>query len=94
MHCHALEVNMAHTSARQGGWLTGWEPEDEDAWHEEGHRIAAATSSALSSPSTSGSRYGRLWSVLVLLMSPEIGLGFGPGEKFLLVATPIRLSSL
>ena len=37
---HALGVNMAHTSARPGSWLIGWDPEDEDAWHAGGRLIA------------------------------------------------------
>ncbi|MFJ9566055.1 MFS transporter [Streptomyces fuscichromogenes] len=85
---------MAHTSARQGSWLIGWDPEDEDAWHA-GGRLIARRNLVLSVLSEHvGFSVWTLWSVLVLFMSPEIGLGFGPGEKFLLVATPTVVGAL
>ncbi|MFJ8111571.1 MFS transporter [Streptomyces sp. NPDC096132] len=85
---------MAHTSARQGGWLTGWDPEDEDAWHRGGHRVARRNLVLSVLSEHVGFSVWTLWSVLVLFMSPEIGLGFSAGEKFLLVATPTVVGSL
>ncbi|MFI7297741.1 MFS transporter [Streptomyces sp. NPDC050121] len=85
---------MAHTSARQGSWLIGWDPEDEDAW-QAGGRLIARRNLVLSVLSEHvGFSVWTLWSVLVLFMSPEIGLGFGSGEKFLLVATPTVVGAL
>jgi NNP family nitrate/nitrite transporter-like MFS transporter len=85
---------MAHTPAPQGGWLTGWDPEDEDAWHRGGHRIARRNLILSVLSEHVGFSVWTLWSVLVLFMSPEIGLGFSTGEKFLLVATPTVVGSL
>ncbi|MGA5343586.1 nitrate/nitrite transporter [Streptomyces griseoincarnatus] len=85
---------MAHTSARQDGWLIGWDPEDEDAWHKGGRRIARRNLVLSVLSEHVGFSVWTLWSVLVLFMSPEIGLGFSPGEKFLLVATPTVVGSL
>lgn len=85
---------MAHASARQGGWLTGWDPEDEDAWHTGGHRVARRNLILSVLSEHVGFSVWTLWSVLVLFMTPEIGLGFNPGEKFLLVATPTVVGSL
>ncbi|MFE1289820.1 hypothetical protein [Streptomyces sp. NPDC058751] len=85
---------MAHTSARPDGWLTGWDPEDEDAWHKGGHRAAHRDLILSVLSEHVGFSVWALWSVLVLFMSPEIGHGFSPGEKFLLVATPTVVGSL
>ena len=85
---------MAHISARPVGWLTGWDPEDEDAWHKGGHRVARRNLILSVLSEHVGFSVWTLWSVLVLFMSPEIGLGFSPGEKFLLVATPTVVGSL
>ncbi|MEV4844449.1 nitrate/nitrite transporter [Micromonospora matsumotoense] len=85
---------MARTPARQGGWLTGWDPEDEDAWHDEGHRIARRNLVLSVLSEHVGFSVWTMWSVLVLFMSPEIGLGFDPGEKFILVATPTVVGAL
>ncbi|MFE6619091.1 MFS transporter [Streptomyces sp. NPDC057740] len=85
---------MAHASARQGGWLTGWDPEDEDAWHRGGHRVARRNLVLSVLSEHVGFSVWTLWSVLVLFMSPGIGLGFSPGAKFLLVATPTVVGAL
>ncbi|MFI7503189.1 MFS transporter [Streptomyces sp. NPDC049687] len=85
---------MAHASTRQGGWLTGWDPEDEDAWHRGGHRVARRNLILSVLSEHVGFSVWTLWSVLVLFMSPKIGLGFNPGEKFLLVATPTVVGAL
>jgi MFS transporter, NNP family, nitrate/nitrite transporter len=78
----------------KGKWLTGWDPEDEDAWHEKGRRIARRNLVLSVLSEHIGFSVWTLWSVLVLFMSPEIGLDFDPGEKFLLVATPTVVGAL
>ncbi|MEU4654845.1 MFS transporter [Streptomyces sp. NPDC023723] len=85
---------MAHTPARPGARLTGWDPEDEDAWHRGGHRVARRNLVLAVLAEHVGFSVWTLWSVLVLFMSPEIGLGFGPDRKFLLVATPTVVGAL
>ncbi|MEV5126093.1 nitrate/nitrite transporter [Streptomyces decoyicus] len=85
---------MAETSPREGRWLTGWNPEDEDAWHKGGHRIARRNLILSVLAEHIGFSVWTLWSVLVLFMSPDIGLGFDPGQKFLLVATPTIVGAL
>ncbi|MBT2509718.1 NarK/NasA family nitrate transporter [Streptomyces sp. ISL-98] len=85
---------MADTLAKRSGWLTGWDPEDEDAWNKGGHRVARRNLILSVLSEHVGFSVWTLWSVLVLFMSPEIGLGFDPGEKFLLVATPTVVGSL
>ncbi|MGA5193275.1 nitrate/nitrite transporter [Streptomyces exfoliatus] len=76
------------------GWLTGWDPEDEDAWNRGGHRVARRNLVYSVLSEHVGFSVWTLWSVLVLFMSPEIGFGFDPGEKFLLVAVPTVVGSL
>ncbi|MCS0639772.1 MFS transporter [Streptomyces sp. LP05-1] len=84
---------MAEKAARRS-WLTGWDPEDEDAWHRGGHRIARRNLVLSVLSEHIGFSVWTLWSVLVLFMSPEIGFAFNPGEKFLLVATPTVVGAL
>jgi nitrate/nitrite transporter NarK len=60
-----LGVNIAHTSARQGG----------------GRRVARRNLVLSLLSELVGFSVWTLWSVLVLFMSPEIGLGFRAGEK-------------
>ncbi|BBC36117.1 hypothetical protein SGFS_074110 [Streptomyces graminofaciens] len=72
----------------EGKWLTGWDPEDEDRWERDGRRIARRNLVLSVLSEHIGFSVWTLWSVLVLFMSPEIGLGFDSGEKFLLVAVP------
>lgn len=85
---------MADTTAGRGRWLTGWDPEDEDAWDRGGDRIARRNLILSVLAEHIGFSVWTLWSVLVLFMSPAIGLGFNPGEKFLLVATPTVVGAL
>ena len=85
---------MARTPARQGGWLTGWDPEDEDAWQTKADRIARRNLVLSVLSEHVGFSVWTMWSVLVLFMSPEIGLGFDSGEKFILVATPTVVGAL
>ncbi|MER6111586.1 nitrate/nitrite transporter [Streptomyces hirsutus] len=75
-------------------WLTGWDPEDEDAWHQGGRRVAHRNLVLSVLSEHIGFSVWTLWSVLVLFMTPETGLAFAPGEKFLLVATPTIVGAL
>ncbi|MEV0910410.1 nitrate/nitrite transporter [Streptomyces hokutonensis] len=85
---------MADVPVTQGGWLTGWDPENEDAWNKGGHRVARRNLILSVLSEHVGFSVWTLWSVLVLFMSPDIGLGFNPGQKFLLVATPTVVGAL
>ncbi|MBB1253313.1 MFS transporter [Streptomyces alkaliterrae] len=78
----------------RGKWLTDWDPEDEDAWHRDGHRVARRNLVLSVLSEHVGFSVWTLWSVLVLFMSPEIGFDFTAGEKFLLVATPTIVGAL
>ena len=72
---------------RGGRWIEQWDPEDETLLAGDGGADrAGGTWSSPSSPSTSGSPSGRLWSVMVLFMGPEYGID--PAGKFFLVAMP------
>ncbi|MFI9617007.1 nitrate/nitrite transporter [Streptomyces sp. NPDC052023] len=75
-------------------WITGWDPEDEDAWHRGGRRTARRNLVLSVLSEHVGFSVWTLWSVLVLFMTPENGLAFTPGEKFLLVATPTVAGAL
>ncbi|KOT33972.1 major facilitator transporter [Streptomyces caelestis] len=78
----------------QRTWLTGWDPEDEDAWRRGGRRVAHRNLTLSVLSEHIGFSVWTLWSVLVLFMTPETGLVFAPGEKFLLVATPTIAGAL
>ncbi|QHC24599.1 nitrate/nitrite transporter [Streptomyces sp. GS7] len=84
---------MAHRP-RKGKWLVDWDPEDEDAWERYGRRVARRNLVLSVLSEHIGFSVWTLWSVLVLFMSPDIGLGFDAGEKFLLVATPTVVGAL
>jgi NNP family nitrate/nitrite transporter-like MFS transporter len=79
---------------RKGKWLVDWDPEDEDAWERYGRRVARRNLVLSVLSEHVGFSVWTLWSVLVLFMSPDIGLGFDAGEKFLLVATPTVVGAL
>jgi NNP family nitrate/nitrite transporter-like MFS transporter len=79
---------------RKGEWLVDWDPEDEDAWERYGRRVARRNLVLSVLGEHIGFSVWTLWSVLVLFMSPDIGLGFDAGEKFLLVATPTVAGAL
>ncbi|SDC07802.1 MFS transporter, NNP family, nitrate/nitrite transporter [Actinokineospora iranica] len=85
---------MADVLVRQGDPLADWDPEDEDAWNRGGRGIARRNLVLSILSEHVGFSVWTLWSVLVLFMSPKIGLGFDPGQKFLLVATPTVVGAL
>ncbi|MFD3499205.1 nitrate/nitrite transporter [Streptomyces sp. NPDC058676] len=75
-------------------WINGWDPEDEAFWESRGRRVARRNLALSVVSEHIGFSVWTLWSVLVLFMSPDIGLGFGADEKFLLVVTPTLVGAL
>lgn len=81
-------------TARTSKWIAHWDPEDTEFWERDGKRVARRNLVLSVASEHIGFSVWSMWSVLVLFMSPAIGLGFGPGEKFLLVVTPTLVGSL
>ncbi len=77
-----------------GRWIQDWDPEDEDFWERRGKRIARRNLILSIFSEHIGFSIWSMWSVLVLFMSPAIGLGFDSGEKFLLVVTPTLVGAV
>ncbi|MGW4688460.1 MFS transporter [Streptomyces sp. NPDC004244] len=71
-----------------GRWIEDWDPENEEFWQRTGKRIARRNLVLSVLSEHIGFSVWSMWSVLVLFMSPAIGLGFTPAEKFLLVVVP------
>ncbi|MER7012647.1 nitrate/nitrite transporter [Saccharopolyspora sp. NPDC000359] len=78
----------ARAPTRSGRWIEGWNPEDERFWAATGRRVARRNLIFSILSEHIGFSVWSIWSVLVLFMSPEIGLPFTAAEKFLLVVTP------
>ncbi|SMD25873.1 MFS transporter [Kibdelosporangium aridum] len=87
---------MTATAAREAKdrWVREWDPEDRPRWEHGGKRIARRNLIASICCEHIGFSVWSIWSILVLFMSPAIGLGFGAGEKFLLVVTPTLVGAL
>jgi MFS transporter, NNP family, nitrate/nitrite transporter len=85
---------MTRARAARRRWIENWDPEDEDLWERGGRQVARRnlTQSVLSEHI--GFSVWSMWSVLVLFMSPDIGLGFAPDEKFLMVVVPTLVGAL
>ncbi|MGP3923135.1 nitrate/nitrite transporter [Streptomyces sp. 8N616] len=79
---------MTTVRSNSGRRIQDWDPEDEKFWERGGKHIARRNLILSVFSEHIGFSVWSIWSVLVLYLSPEIGLGFGPGEKFLLVVTP------
>lgn len=77
-----------------GRWIEDWDPENEEFWERTGKKIARRNLLMSVLSEHVGFSVWSLWSVLVLFMSPEIGLGFAPEEKFLLVMTPTLVGAV
>ncbi|GAA2792574.1 nitrate/nitrite transporter [Saccharopolyspora taberi] len=77
-----------------GRWIGGWNPEDEQFWEREGKHVARRNLYLSIFTEHLGFSVWSIWSVMVLFMSPAIGLGFTAGEKFLLVCTPTLVGAL
>ncbi|MFG1604767.1 MFS transporter [Actinoplanes sp. NPDC049265] len=85
---------MPAAPTRPTGWLTGWDPEDERAWHDHGRFVARRNLAGSVLTEHIGFSVWTLWSVLVLFMTPELGYHHRPGELFLLVTTPTVVGAL
>ncbi|WP_329120437.1 nitrate/nitrite transporter [Streptomyces sp. NBC_01353] len=75
-------------------WIEDWDPEDVRFWEARGKRIARRNLVLSVASEHIGFSVWSMWSVLVLFMSPRIGLPFTPGEKFLLVVTPTLVGAV
>ncbi|MDF3292210.1 MFS transporter [Streptomyces silvisoli] len=85
---------MTNAPSRSGRRVEHWDPDDEDFW-ERGAKYIARRNLIVSVLSEHvGFSVWSLWSVLVLFMSPRTGLGFTPGEKFLLVVVPTLVGAV
>ncbi|MCX4696562.1 MFS transporter [Streptomyces sp. NBC_01408] len=85
---------MSATRSAKGRWIEDWDAEDEQYWERGGKRIARRNLFLSVASEHIGFSIWSMWSVLVLFMTPEIGLGFAPDEKFLLVVTPTLVGAL
>ncbi|MFF1409651.1 MFS transporter [Streptomyces sp. NPDC058289] len=77
-----------------GRWIEDWNPENEEFWQRSGRKTARRNLILSVLSEHIGFSVWSMWSVLVLFMSPEIGLGFTPSEKFLLVIVPTLVGAL
>ncbi|MCP3755182.1 MFS transporter [Streptomyces sp. TBY4] len=77
-----------------GRWIEDWDPENEEFWQRSGRKTARRNLILSVLSEHIGFSVWSMWSVLVLFMSPEIGLGFTPAEKFLLVIVPTLVGAL
>ncbi|MFI2379134.1 MFS transporter [Streptomyces sp. NPDC018964] len=85
---------MTRQRAARGRWIENWDPEDEQAWANGASRVARRNLVMSVLCEHIGFSVWSMWSVLVLFMSPKIGLGFTPDEKFLLVVVPTLAGAL
>ncbi|KPI32937.1 major facilitator superfamily MFS_1 [Actinobacteria bacterium OV450] len=69
-------------------WIEDWDPENEEFWQRSGKRTARRNLILSVLAEHVGFSVWSMWSVLVLFMSPAIGLGFTAAQKFLLVVVP------
>jgi MFS transporter, NNP family, nitrate/nitrite transporter len=75
-------------------WIEEWNPEDEEFWRQSGGHVAKRNLICSAFSEHIGFSVWTIWSVMVLFMSPEIGLGFSVAEKFLIVTTPSAVGAL
>ncbi|MCY0936763.1 MFS transporter [Streptomyces sp. H34-S4] len=85
-------MNAARSA--KGRWIEDWNAEDEQYWEQGGKQIARRNLFLSVASEHIGFSIWSMWSVLVLFMTPAIGLGFAPDEKFLLVVTPTLVGAL
>ncbi|MEU6807649.1 nitrate/nitrite transporter [Streptomyces sp. NPDC046831] len=85
---------MASARAARRRWIENWDPEDEELWERGGKRIARRNLVLSVLSEHVGFSVWSMWSVLVLFMSPRIGLDFAPDEKFLMVVVPTLVGAL
>ncbi|MBA8825364.1 NNP family nitrate/nitrite transporter-like MFS transporter [Saccharopolyspora lacisalsi] len=85
---------MTTTSTPPARWIEGWDPEDEAFWQRSGRRIARRNLLCSVFSEHIGFSVWSIWSVMVLFMSPDIGLPFSASQKFLLVMTPTLVGAV
>jgi NNP family nitrate/nitrite transporter-like MFS transporter len=79
---------------KTGRWIHGWNPEDEEFWERSGKYIARRNLLVSIFSEHLGFSVWSIWSVMVLFMSPKIGLPFDASQKFLLVSTPTLVGAV
>ncbi|MGW7340236.1 MFS transporter [Streptomyces sp. NPDC054808] len=85
---------MTRAGAARGRWIENWDPEHEQRWERGGRRVARRNLVLSMAAEHIGISVWSMWSVLVLFMSPRIGLDFAPDEKFLMVVVPTLSGAL
>lgn len=85
---------MTSAPSARGRWIENWDPEDEEQWERGGRRVARRNLVLSVLSEHIGFSVWSMWSVLVLFMSPKIGLDFAPDEKFLMVVVPTLAGAL
>lgn len=80
--------------SRPGRWIAGWNPENEEFWESSGKYVARRNLILSIFSEHLGFSIWSIWSVMVLFMSPKIGLPFDASQKFLLVSTPTLVGSI
>ncbi|MFE9251287.1 MFS transporter [Streptomyces sp. NPDC007088] len=85
---------MTRSGAARGRWIENWDPEDERQWERGGRRVARRNLVLSVASEHIGFSVWSMWSVLVLFMSPGIGLDFAPDDKFLLVVVPTLVGAV
>ncbi|MFF0107914.1 nitrate/nitrite transporter [Streptomyces hirsutus] len=78
------QVPAPPSPTRGGRWIQHWDPEDETFWKRTGEPIARRNLLFSVLSEHIGFSVWTMWSVLVLFMGPEYGLG--PADKFLLTS--------
>ncbi|GAA1910926.1 NarK family nitrate/nitrite MFS transporter [Streptomyces sodiiphilus] len=79
---------------RRRAELPRWDPENETFWEQSGRRVARRNLLLSVLTEHIGFSVWSIWSVLVLFMSPELGMDFTPDQKFLLVIVPTVVGAL
>ncbi|MER6443754.1 nitrate/nitrite transporter [Streptomyces venezuelae] len=85
---------MAERTATRRGWIEKWDPEDERFWESTGKRLAHRNLLLSVVSEHVGFSIWSMWSVLVLFLSEDIGLGFSAEQKFLLIVVPTLVGGL
>jgi NNP family nitrate/nitrite transporter-like MFS transporter len=80
-------------SAGRAGWVTDWNPEDEDFWATTGRRVARRNLVFSIFAEHLGFSVWTLWSVVVVAMPADV-FPYSVDEKFWLVALPNLVGSL
>ncbi|MFF3212590.1 MFS transporter [Streptomyces sp. NPDC002886] len=87
-------MTAPRSASAKSRWIEDWDAEDEQYWENGGKKIARRNLYLSVASEHVGFSVWSMWSVLVLFMTPKIGLGFAPDEKFLLVVTPTLVGAL